>query len=151
MTTMGLNYLVYEETKRSNLAKEGENFRSNQAREKENFRSAVAGLSETVRHNRMSENLGWGEIAVKERGVAENERSNKAREKETHRTNVAQEGQKSQELREKAYQFNVGNLSEERKAVRSSERLEEDTFYTLTEQFKGGVRDLQKWIPLIIK
>lgn len=142
MTTMGLNYLVYEETKRSNLAREGENFRSNTAREKENFRSAVASLVETVQHNRNTENLGWGQLS-------EQSRSNRARETESHRANTAQEGIKGRELEERRYQYDIDNLSvplrawmsQDRRGIPQSDK-ELDSVYQAADWFRG-------WIPLL--
>lgn len=75
MTEMGVKYLNYLESNRSNLAEEAETNRANLAREAETHRSNVANETET-------------------------NRSNLAKEAETHRTNVVNEGIKQGTLDE---------------------------------------------------
>lgn len=77
MTTMGLDYLKYQESQRSNLANEAETNRSNLARETETNRSNLAREAETHRAN----------VA----GEQETHRSNMAKEAETNRANTMQD------------------------------------------------------------
>lgn len=83
MTQMGLNYLNYKETLRSNQANEGIKTAQNQ---------------ETNRHNLVSENVSLGELTVQRGSLDEKVRSNKANEaltasrnEETKRSNLANE------------------------------------------------------------
>lgn len=76
MTQMGLNYLVHQETSRSNLANEGLKRGQN---------------VETARHNVQTEKVAFGELAVQRGALDETIRSNVARESETHRSNVTKE------------------------------------------------------------
>lgn len=87
MTMMGLQYLAHVETKRSNLAREGETFRHNVVTEDLGFQS----LGETVRSNLARENIQQGNLdelvrsnyvreAQNEFAITENARANRMRE-----------------------------------------------------------------------
>lgn len=77
MTNNQISFLNYQETNRSNLARERETQRSNLAREGETHRSNIVVEGETQRSNLAKE--------------SEMRRSNLAKESETHRTNVVNE------------------------------------------------------------
>lgn len=94
-----------DETRRSNLAKEGETIRSNLAREEENRRHNVASeeltstqLAEVARHNRASEglqsrtiSLGYAQLGETTRHNQQLEALTASQQTEIQRHNVAQE------------------------------------------------------------
>lgn len=100
MTTMGLNYLTYQETQRANLAKEGlsnkeieEKMRSNRVNES----ISQGSLSESIRTHQANEKISQGNLdeTIKSHRVneAENHRANVARETENTRSATARESQ----------------------------------------------------------
>lgn len=80
MTENQLAYLQYEETARSNAAREAETNRSNLAREAETNRANLANETETIRSNKARE--------------TETNRANVARETETNRANLVDEAER---------------------------------------------------------
>lgn len=133
MTTMGLDYLKYQETKRSNLAQETETNRSNVVREGEINRSNLAKEGENNRHNVVTEvetnrhNIA-GEVETNRSNLAreaENNRSNVARENENYRSNVARETEnyRSNVAREtENHRSNVQNEAINRERIAESGR-----------------------------
>lgn len=91
MTTMGLQYLSYQENVRSNIARENENIRHNTTTEG----LGTLSFGESVRSNLANESLKLGsldeEIRSNQAREYENYRSNLARETENNRANLANE------------------------------------------------------------
>lgn len=85
MTQNQIAYWNYQETKRSNQAREGENKRHN-----------INAETETNRHNLASESIDLSSLYETNRAnlakEKENTRANQARERETHRSNLVNEG-----------------------------------------------------------
>lgn len=107
MTNNQISFLNYQETARSNLAREQETNRSNVARERETHRTNIVNEGENRRSNlaRESENL-RSNLARE----SEAKRSNLAKEYEMHRSNVANE------------QIDIGKLHETQRANTEQKR-----------------------------
>lgn len=128
MTQMGLNYLVYQENRRNNLATEAETNRSNLARETETNRSNLAQEAETNRSNLARETETHRSNLAKE---AETNRANLAREFETHRSNVMNEGL----TRDKNEEYKRSNLVQEAlKRESNKEQIRSNTMKALEGQ-----------------
>lgn len=106
MTQMGLNYLNYVETNRSNLANEGLKSQQN---------------SETRRHNVAGEGVALSQLDINRGSLDESIRSNKAREAENNRSNLARE---SENYRTDVANEGIkqGNLNESVRAHQLEER-----------------------------
>lgn len=113
MTQMGLNYLVHQETIRSNVTNEG-------LKKDQNV--------ETARHNVQTEKVAIGELTVKRGTLDETIRSNVVREKETQRSNVAKESE-----------INRSNLVKEREIHRSNTANESIALDNLSENRRANV------------
>lgn len=101
MTNNQISFLNYQETNRSNLAREQETKRSNLAREGETHRSNIVNEGEIRRSNLARERENLRSNLAKE---SETKRSNLAKERETHRSNVVNE------------QIDIGKLHETQRA-----------------------------------
>lgn len=112
MTQMGLNYLVHQETLRSNMANEN-------LKKEQNV--------ETARHNVRTESVAFGELEVKRGTLDETIRSNVAREKETNRSNIAREAE--------TYR---SNIARERETHRSNTANESIALETLGENRRAN-------------
>lgn len=129
IATANLRSQELEESKRSNLEREsynravlGETERSNKARE-----------SETFRHNREAELLGWNQLD-------ELVRSNEARENETHRANVARESETARHNQTTEVQM-WDQLAEQARANEARE-LETERHNRATEELSWANLDL---------
>lgn len=126
MTQMGLNYLTYQETQRTNLANEG---------------IKKDTLSETKRHNVVGEGIAEGELQVKIGNLDETIRSNKTREAEINRANLVNEAEteRSHRSNESIGWFNAkenerSNLAKEFEMNRSNTTREAEEHRANTER-----------------
>lgn len=129
MTTMGLNYLQYEEAVRNNKVNNtvstgglAESIRHNVVGEGQNTRS----IDETIRNNQVNNTLGFGNLGVAKRNVSVNEGQLKVSERNANiNAGNLSELNRANLVKEKDNRFSVDtdNLPDYMKAQTSANRL----------------------------
>lgn len=122
MTENQLAYLQYEETARSNVAREAETNRSNLAREAETNRANLVNEAETKRSNIARE--------------TETNRANVARETETNRSNLVDEAERERSNKQREALTRVGHELQARSIKVDQDKAKEQARHN---EFMEGV------------
>lgn len=160
MTQMGVNYLNYLETNRSNLANEGLKGQQNAETMRHNFTEEGIGkgelkvhqgtLDESIRSHKANESIDTSKVSEMVRSnlarEAENFRSNQAREEENRRSDIARE---NENLRHNTisegnerYKVNISNAPQYVRELNAGEALGERTPTIVGSHALGSLEDL---------